>query len=1257
MSTDPEPAPAGAAIGPRLRADELLPDQRLDADQEDRFRYEAIAARLTELVAAVKPPVNIALYGSWGTGKSSVGWLFEQAIAQRNARADDDDEEQLGFVRYDAWRFGGHALKRNFISHTASELGIPARHRDFRRGLYEDRRTVELSPKRLFKGVFRGVPAVAALFVFFNIAAALVLGLASLRHGAPDWWGQIKQSQGTLLQASGLIAFVAAALRGLLESGRVEISEGKPSEDEEFTERFDELINVACADKPGLIGRAVLRFTGKPAGLGYDRLVVLVDELDRCTEDDVVETLVALRTFLDRERCVFLVAADRRVLDQALQNKLKQASPRDEIAPSDTAASGFLDKIFAHQLELPPLRGRRLSRYARDVLTDRRGVWDILRQSKTDPLNDVLGVLVPPHVRNPRRVKVLLNRFATNYRIAEGRGIDLTGRAQELAKLTVLQTEFPKLAADLHVEPRLVRFLLDEDPPQSPRARELWNKHQCIGPDAYLHPDAETQIAGPETGGPQKAVSDGHREQLRRYLQITQDVDGPDRSLLFLEAAGEAFDLDDIELGDEIEDKAPDFPDLVIAKLDDQRPIKDRNAAVRLLADIAHDVLGAGKVNTVHAMLAVAAGLGRDITTRALNDAITALTDLASDLDGYGALPADDIVPAFAICTRAGRENIADALVADDRLWNSEDLVIDLIGLFADPSITVAGDDLGSHLGYAAKAFPSLTSRAISELPDRAVVTLLSYPPVRTSLAEATIAGDPEEVQDAGLATMLQAASEQHHAEFADAAVQILEEVATSDPVRAAGILAAQPATALTAAADRSRAWDVVLRAIAASPIENRARLVEASDALAVAGERRPSAGEAVLAIVGETGAASQTDREACRDHLDHLVAHAELPDEEQVRDAVTAALPNTISGGWAVSEEDRGARREIYSTLDRLRDAGHDVAVVVDNLIAEDLARAVQAVRDPEVVIARPGGTRQRQLPHLSDVLALTRERGAELSPADRETLLGELPELDADEFAGQAIAVLDTRIALIAAAPEAQRRKLVPSLTAVAMSPVFSQPATRTGHIAARWLDLGPALNEVQAAVDAYGQRSPDVVTRALTDWAARLDRRGRTRWLRKLLADERNVTGWIASLAASGEAEHPKLVRRARELISDTGQAERRRHVASNLAAIKPQGPTATTLLAELVADMARTRHLADLDVAIAALGGWTRGSAGQRTVEQAMTKALRDRKPRLTEEQGRILVAAGVEPPADSFGERVWNRLTKTVGGVADAVRDP
>ena len=66
---------------------------------------------------------------------------------------------------------------------------------------------------------------------------------------------------------------------------------------------------------------------------------MFVDGFDRCSADDVVATLTAIRTFLNQDHAVFVVAADRAALEQALKEKLPQPTPVDIENPYYSSAS------------------------------------------------------------------------------------------------------------------------------------------------------------------------------------------------------------------------------------------------------------------------------------------------------------------------------------------------------------------------------------------------------------------------------------------------------------------------------------------------------------------------------------------------------------------------------------------------------------------------------------------------------------------------------------------------------------------------------------------------------------------------------------------------------------------------------------------------------------------------------------------------------------------------------------------------------
>jgi len=79
------------------------------------------------------------------------------------------------------------------------------------------------------------------------------------------------------------------------------------------------------------------------------RVVVLVDDLDRCLPHAVMATLEAIKLFLSVERMVFIIAADQAMVRDAIAASLA-TSPRGE-----RFAQRYLDKIVQLPVSLPRL--------------------------------------------------------------------------------------------------------------------------------------------------------------------------------------------------------------------------------------------------------------------------------------------------------------------------------------------------------------------------------------------------------------------------------------------------------------------------------------------------------------------------------------------------------------------------------------------------------------------------------------------------------------------------------------------------------------------------------------------------------------------------------------------------------------------------------------------------------------------------------------------------------------------------------------
>jgi KAP family P-loop domain len=759
---------AGTPSSP-IEVGDLLPDRALRQHDRDEFDYEPLADRIADLCCVAETPVNIALFSPWGSGKSSLFTLIDRRFAER--------PESIKLIHYDAWRYGGDALPRNFIAHAASELQLPLEdpaYSDLHRGLYENQRKVSLSGPRLWAALRNGrwIPLIvigmvlAMLGLLFDSSSVLLGGLGST-----------------------LLLFLAA----IIESGKVEVEQSKPSEDEEFSARFSRLVGWATdsrtepdgartrwrqsfqtakgllAEKGGLYHLRLwweaelphARLERRPR---FERLVFFIDELDRCSRDDIVKTLKALRTFLDADRCIFIVAADRQVVEEAL-SEVEQSTPIDVHSPYYSTASAYLDKIFQHQISLPPLRSRSLAKFARHLTVDSKaGIWKELITlnapdgNSTPELDLILFTLIPSHVRSPRRIKVLLNNYATNVRIARSRLPNIwPARAREIARLTTFQTEFPEFALDLTFEPRLPRFLLEpDDAPDSPEVREAlvrWNLdireegEKVENPDPFLpvadgEPDSEDdeRAAKRRLAEQYRQLRRRRRAELRRYLERTSDVADLRRDLFYLQPAGLDVGLNDPELAELIEVEATDSPLTVIAALEG-RGIDELCGAARMLASMVGDVLGPEQRQVMSALMETVTLLG-DSGHRVAFDVAGALRTYWS---GNGSLDEDHLVGALraALTVRSSKPDLVPRLIRDERLWDSAartSAVVAMLHELDDHEVEVLRVALARHISES----PRMLLRAVGQLPPEQKLRVMDDEPVFTAMGEALDHADME---------------------------------------------------------------------------------------------------------------------------------------------------------------------------------------------------------------------------------------------------------------------------------------------------------------------------------------------------------------------------------------------------------------------------------------------------------------------------------------------------------------------------------
>jgi protein kinase-like protein/KAP-like P-loop domain-containing protein len=393
------PAPASAP---------LLDDQ---PSAVDLLNFGEFASALREVVLNphTRTPFIIGVFGRWGTGKTTLLQMVERDVRQRGATT----------TWFTAWLYNQEkeiwaAFLQSLVSRIAAELPLLDKIRFsaavYRRGLRGER--------LLYDGgrlVVRAALVAAPLFMGAVLATSAASGLLA-----------------TLLQSAGAAgsAILAAwylirpALRGVRARGAVDFSLYRSVDFEQhvgFLDRFREQFARMVAALPR----------------SRQRLVVFVDDLDRCGPDKALQLLDAIKVFLDVPGCIFVLGMDVAVIQRALATKY----PDDPVARKE-----YLSKIVQLPFQLPPLTEEDLQRYVRGL--------DV---SFPDPR--CREVFLAALSGNPREIKRVINTFSLHWYLAQARAIGQAVTPVRLAKVVVIQQAHPPLFELLRDSPQLLAIL------------------------------------------------------------------------------------------------------------------------------------------------------------------------------------------------------------------------------------------------------------------------------------------------------------------------------------------------------------------------------------------------------------------------------------------------------------------------------------------------------------------------------------------------------------------------------------------------------------------------------------------------------------------------------------------------------------------------------------------------------------------------------------------------------------------------------
>lgn len=307
-------------------------------------------------------PSTIGIYGDWGSGKSS---LMDMVMA------DLSTDKDILCLKFNGWLFEGYedakvALIGSILDEISKKGTLPAKAKRILKRLYDNTDFFKLSSKVIKYGLD-----------FFLTGGVLT---------ATD--------------------ITAGAIKKALLSKGTQVDE-------------NEIEDILKTFKGKEIRKSITSFHSDFASLleqtKIKRLVVFIDEIDRCNHETILETLEAIRLFLFAKGTSFVIGADERQIRYAVQMKY----PDVEGNQIDIGKE-YLEKLIQYPIRIPQLGQKEVESYImyllfeKDFDSDLPLIRDIIEEEKEKNFLD----------------------FELTYEIIKGKSSDLAERLKDTISLS-----------------------------------------------------------------------------------------------------------------------------------------------------------------------------------------------------------------------------------------------------------------------------------------------------------------------------------------------------------------------------------------------------------------------------------------------------------------------------------------------------------------------------------------------------------------------------------------------------------------------------------------------------------------------------------------------------------------------------------------------------------------------------------------------------------------------------------------------------
>lgn len=427
----------------------------------DLLNNQAIAKTIVSIIKESKESVSIGVHGDWGAGKSSILAMVEDLLNPKRSEDDTDPEnsDEDGFDWDDwYWEEPPEAPEDEIVSPTGI---ITVRFNSWQYQGFEDAKIA------LMSAIVKALQKAAKDFYKKH---PVKNGFKKLKELCKNVWSNIDKL-GLVKKAAkiGISFATGTAPLALLNIGAQQTKELIQNEDKlnKFVDTAGSLLKSTSSETSSYKEMAEFRsnYSDLFKAAHIEKLVVLIDDLDRCLPAVAIETLEAVRMFLSMENTVFIIAADDAMIRYSVKEHFPRVLEQDVEDASRTIdynrfSDKYLEKLIQVPMHIPRLgiaeaqmyvlllliesqigETEELKKLAETVIKKLNKPW-ALEPITTQEIQNVLGdvydsvienvmiaksidkILAQNTGGNPRNIKRFVNMLLLRTMVAHNRGFD-----------------------------------------------------------------------------------------------------------------------------------------------------------------------------------------------------------------------------------------------------------------------------------------------------------------------------------------------------------------------------------------------------------------------------------------------------------------------------------------------------------------------------------------------------------------------------------------------------------------------------------------------------------------------------------------------------------------------------------------------------------------------------------------------------------------------------------------------------------------